>query len=157
MRAGIALGSNLGDRHALLNQAVGHLQSLHELSHGDFFISAYHETEPVNCMLGTPPFLNAVGEIGTSLPPLELLHRLQQEEIRSGRPRKHERNTSRTLDLDLLYCDDMTLHHPELELPHPRMIDRSFVMTPLAEIRPELRLPGWEMTCLEYALKMRKK
>jgi 2-amino-4-hydroxy-6-hydroxymethyldihydropteridine diphosphokinase len=51
----------------------------------------------------------------------------------------------------------MTLHHPELELPHSRMIDRSFVMTPLAEIRPELRLPGWEMTCLEYALKIRKK
>jgi 2-amino-4-hydroxy-6-hydroxymethyldihydropteridine diphosphokinase len=154
MRAGIALGSNLGDKSALLNQAIGHLREIHES--GDFLLSGFHETEPVDCAPGTPAFLNAVAEIGTSLTPLELLHRLQHEEIRSGRPKNHARNASRTLDLDLLYCDEMTLHDPELDLPHPRMTERSFVMVPLAEIRPDLRLPGWEMTCSEYLSRIRK-
>ena len=95
-------------------------------------------------------------EIGTSLQPLELLHRLQGQEIRSGRPKNHAHNASRTLDLDILYCDEMTLDHPELDLPHPRMLDRYFVIAPLAEIRPELKLPGWQMTCLEYLSGFRK-
>jgi 2-amino-4-hydroxy-6-hydroxymethyldihydropteridine diphosphokinase len=154
MRAGIALGSNLGDRSALLNQAIGHLREIHDF--GNFLISSFHETEPVDCADESPIFLNAVAEIGTSLSPLELLHRLQQLEIHSGRPKDHARNASRTLDLDLLYCDDMTLHYPELELPHPRMTERSFVLAPLAEIRPDLRLPGWEVTCLEYLFRIRK-
>ncbi|MFZ0436293.1 MAG: 2-amino-4-hydroxy-6-hydroxymethyldihydropteridine diphosphokinase [Chthoniobacterales bacterium] len=148
MRAGIALGSNLGDRNALIQEAIGHLRMIHES--GDFLLSSLHETEPVDCAPGSPPFLNAVAEIGTSLQPLELLRRLQGQEIRSGRPKDHPRNASRTLDLDILYCDEMSLHHPELDLPHPRMLDRAFVMAPLAEIRPELKLPGWQMTCLEY-------
>jgi len=153
MRAGIALGSNLGDKSAFLNQAIGHLRGIHES--GDFLISGFHETEPVDCAPGTPFFLNAVAEIGTSLSPLELLYRLQQLEIHSGRPKDHTRNASRSLDLDLLYCDEMTLNHPELKLPHPRMIKRSFVMLPLSEIRPDLRLPGWEMTCSKYLLCIR--
>ena len=148
MRAGIALGSNLGNRNALIQEAIGHLRMIHES--GDFLLSSLHETEPVDCAPGTPSFLNAVAEIGTSLRPLELLRRLQGQEIRSGRPKAHPRNASRTLDLDILYCDEMSLHHPELDLPHPRMLDRAFVMAPLAEIRPELKLPGWQMSCLEY-------
>lgn len=155
MRAGIALGSNLGDKTTLLNQAIGHLKEIHDS--GDFLLSGFHETEPVDCAPGTPSFLNAVAEIGISLPPLELLHRLQQLEIRFGRPKDHARNSSRTLDLDLLYCDEMTLNHPELELPHPRMTERSFVLTPLSEIRPDLKLPGWEMSCIEYTSRIRKK
>ena len=154
MRAGIALGSNLGDKSSFLNQAIGHLREIHDS--GDFLLSGFHETEPVDCEPGSPSFLNAVAEIGTSLTPLELLRRLQQEEIRSGRPRNHARNASRTLDLDLLYCDGMTLNHPELELPHPRMTKRVFVMKPLAEIHPDLRLPGWEMTCSEYLVQIHK-
>lgn len=155
MRAGIALGSNLGDKSAFLNQAIGHLREIHES--GDFLVSGFHETEPVDCTPDAPSFLNAVAEIGTSLPPLELLHRLQQEEARAGRPRNHPLNAPRTLDLDLLYCDEMTLSHPELELPHPRMTERSFVLAPLAEIRPDIRLPGWEMTCSDYLLRIHKK
>ena len=110
----------------------------------------------MDCAPGTPSFLNAVAEIGTSLTPMELLQRLQEEETRSGRPKDHARNTSRTLDLDLLYCDEMTLHESELEIPHPRMTERSFVLAPLAEIRPDLKLPGWEMTCSEYLLRIHK-
>lgn len=154
MRAGIALGSNLGDKLALLNQGISHLREIHET--GDFLLSGFYETAPMDCAPGTPTFLNAVAEIETSLTPLALLHRLQEEEVRSGRPKNHARNASRTLDLDLLYCDEMTLHHPELELPHPRMTERSFIMKPLAEIRPGLRLPGWEMTCSQYLLRFHK-
>jgi len=150
MRAGIALGSNLGDKNSLLNQAVGHLREIHES--GAFLLSGFYETEPVDCAPGTPSFLNAVAEIETSLPPLELLHLLQEEEIRMGRPKNHARNASRTLDLDLLYCDEMTLHDAELQLPHPRMTERYFVMKPLSEIRPHLKLPGWEMAAIEYLL-----
>jgi 2-amino-4-hydroxy-6-hydroxymethyldihydropteridine diphosphokinase len=155
MRAGIALGSNLGDKTALLNQAIGQLRSIHES--GSFLVSNFYETEPMDCAPGTPCFLNAVAEIGTSLTPLELLHRLQLEEIRSGRPKNHVRNASRTLDLDLLYCDEISLHHPDLELPHPRITERPFVLLPLAEIRPDLRLPGWDASVSNYLLKISNK
>lgn len=155
MRAGIALGSNLGDKKSLLNQAIGHLKGLHET--GNFLISSFHETDPVDCAPGTPPFLNAVAEIGTSRSPLDLLRHLQQVEISSGRPTNHARNVSRTLDLDLLYCDEVTLCVSELQLPHPRMMERIFVMEPLAEIRPDLRLPGWTKSCSEYFFDLRKK
>lgn len=148
MRAGIALGSNLGDKSVILKQAIGQLRAIHES--GNFLVSSFYETEPVDCPPGSPFFLNAVVEIGTTLSPLKLLHHLQEQEVRSGRPKNHARNASRTLDLDLLYCDDMTLYDPELELPHPRMTGRVFVMEPLAQIRPDLRLPGWVMSCSEY-------
>jgi 2-amino-4-hydroxy-6-hydroxymethyldihydropteridine diphosphokinase len=155
MRAGIALGSNLGDKSALLYQAIGHLKEIHES--GEFLISGFYETEPVDCAPGTPFFLNAVAEIGTFLTPIELLRRLQSLEILSGRPMDHARNASRTLDLDLLYCDEMTLHNPELQLPHPRMTERLFVLIPLSEIRPNLKLSGWKFTCSEYLFQNRNK
>ena len=150
MRAGIALGSNLGDRSALLTEATGHLKALHE--EGEFLASSLHETTPINCPPDSPLFLNGVVELETSLPPLDLLHRLQALEIAAGRPKDHGVNEPRILDLDLLYCDEMTLHNPSLDLPHPRMTERLFVLAPLAEIRPELQLPGWSMTCSKYLL-----
>jgi 2-amino-4-hydroxy-6-hydroxymethyldihydropteridine diphosphokinase len=154
MRAGIALGSNLGDRECTLKQAIGHLKELHES--GSFLVSGFHETEPEGCPPESPRFLNAVAEISTSRSPLDLLHDLQELEIRAGRPRLHERNGPRTLDLDLLYCDEMTLRHPDLELPHPRMLERAFVLAPLSEIRPDLKLPSWEMSALKYLLNINK-
>ena len=155
MRAGIALGSNLGDRSAILKQAIGHLRDLHE--EGEFLVSSFHETDPVDCPPGSPLFLNAVTELETSLPPLELLQRLQTLELAAGRPRVHGLNQPRTLDLDLLYCDEMTLLLPELVLPHPRMTERIFVLAPLAEIRPDLKLLGWDYSCEEYIFRIRKK
>jgi len=155
MRAGIALGSNLGDRKALLTEATAQLRSIHES--GPFLSSALHETEPVDCPSDSPRFLNGVVELETSLSPMELLDRLQHLEIASGRGKVHGRNTPRTLDLDLLYCDEMTLCAPELEIPHPRMTERLFVLVPLAEIRPELRLPGWSMSCSEYLFYLNNK
>ncbi len=155
MRAGIALGSNLGDRNAILKEAIGHLRELHE--DGEFLVSNFLETDPVDCPPGSPLFLNAVIELETSLPPLELLQRLQALELAAGRPRVHGLNQPRTLDLDLLYCDEMTLLLPELVLPHPRMTERVFVLAPLAEIRPDLKLPGWDYSCEEYLFRIRNK
>ncbi len=155
MRAGIALGSNLGDRNAILKAAIGHLRELHE--DGEFLVSSFHETDPVDCPPDSPLFLNAVTELETTLPPLELLQRLQALELAAGRPRVHGVNQPRTLDLDLLYCDEITLLLPELVLPHPRMTERVFVLAPLAEICPDLRLPGWNYSCGEYLFRIRNK
>jgi len=148
MRAGIALGSNLGDRDAILKEAINHLKDLHES--GKFLLSGLHETVPMDCPPGSPLFLNAVVELESSLTPMELLRRLQSIEVAAGRPKNHGINQPRTLDLDLLYCDEMALCLPELKLPHPRITERLFVLTPLVEIRPNLRLPGWHKTCHEY-------
>jgi 2-amino-4-hydroxy-6-hydroxymethyldihydropteridine diphosphokinase len=155
MRAGIALGSNLGDRAATLAEAIGHLKSLHE--DGEFLVSSVFETEPVDCPPGSSLFLNGVLELETSLEPLQLLQRLQTLERRFGRPSDHGVNQPRTLDLDLLYCDEMTLQLPELELPHPRITERLFVLAPLAEIRPEIKLSGWVYSCEEYLFRIRNK
>lgn len=148
MRAGIALGSNIGDSHAVLSLAIKHLQEIHES--GPFLASSFIETEPEDCPPGSPPFLNAVAEIETSHPPEELLKLLQELEVASGRPRNHAYHSPRTLDLDLLYCDQMSLNTEALQLPHPRIRERLFVLKPLGEIRPDLKLPAWEFTTLEY-------
>ncbi len=88
-------------------------------------------------------------EIGYAGEAMELLQHLRQIEASLGRPSRHERNASRTLDLDLLYFGDAVLSTPELELPHPRMTTRRFVLEPLAEIRPELVLPAQNKTVAE--------
>ncbi len=148
MRAGIALGSNLGNRQAHLTKAVADLKSLHE--GGAFLVSTFHETDPLDCPVDAPLFLNAVVELETSFSPLDLLAKLQDLEVAAGRSREHAFHAPRTLDLDLLYCDEMSLDHPDLKLPHPRITERIFVLAPLAEIRPEMRLTGWSMTCDQY-------
>jgi len=148
MRAGIALGSNLGDRHSMLEIALKNLRMIHE--QGDFLVSNNLETEPVDCLPGSPLFLNAVAELEASLDPLSLLNRLQTLEIELGRPLKHGFHEPRCLDLDILYCDDLQLNHPLLQVPHPRMTERYFVLKPLSEIRPHMKLPGWSFNCMEY-------
>ena len=154
MRAGIALGSNLGDRHAFLQGAVEDLKKIHE--GGDFLLSSFYETDPLDCPPGSPLFLNAAVELETSLPPLVLLDHLQVLECQSGRPGQHEFHGPRTLDLDILYCGRLILHSGKLTLPHPRITERLFVLKPLAEIRPDLSLPGWSMECQNYLFKINK-
>jgi 2-amino-4-hydroxy-6-hydroxymethyldihydropteridine diphosphokinase len=155
MRTGIALGSNLGDRYALLQFAVAQLRLLH--GEGEFLVSSFHETKPHECPPDSPNFLNAVVEIETSLLPLDLLHHLQALEQKAGRPSNHEFHGSRTLDLDILYYGAKILISRELQLPHPRITERPFVLKPLAEIRPHLSLPGWSMSCQMYLRNLDKK
>jgi 2-amino-4-hydroxy-6-hydroxymethyldihydropteridine diphosphokinase len=141
MRVGIALGSNLHERLLLLQAARTHLYALHE-DRGPFLCSRIYETEPVDCPPGSPSFLNAAIEIACTLPPLDLLIRLQSIEQTLGRPREHAFHAPRTIDLDILYYDNLHFTLPELTLPHPRISERPFVLCPLADICPDRILTG---------------
>ena len=148
MRTAVALGSNLGDR---LYNLYGARQQISDLSdiQPPVLSSAIYETDPVDCEPGAPKFLNAVVEFGYDGDPLQLLKELKSLEKALGRPREHGRNISRTIDIDLLYIGDTRLNEGELELPHPRMHLRRFVLQPLADIRPELILPRQAKTVRE--------
>lgn len=135
-RVGISLGSNLGDRIVHLRAAIERLAPLRSSDH--LLLSPVFETEPVDCPEGSGTFYNAVVEIETTLPPLELLAATQAIERAMGRPEVRMVNAPRTVDLDLLYYDNLTMRSPGLELPHPRMFLRAFVLKPLAAIRPDL-------------------
>ncbi len=141
MRAGISLGSNLGDRAAHLSAAVESLRQL-STSPATTLVSSFHETRPVDCPPNSPPFLNAAAEIDWTQPPRRLLEHLQKLEAAHGRPAARSTNAPRPLDLDLLYCGDHVIDEPNLILPHPRLTQRSFVLAPLAEICPEFEIPG---------------
>ncbi len=150
MRAGIALGANLGDRLTSLTTARARLLALPEVV-PPLLASALYETEPVDCEVSAESFLNAVVEIGYSGTSQQLLEELRKIEAALGRPSRHERNRSRTIDLDLLYHGERRLDQPRLQLPHPRLHLRGFVLRPMAEIRPDLILPGQSQTVRELA------
>jgi 2-amino-4-hydroxy-6-hydroxymethyldihydropteridine diphosphokinase len=141
MRAGIALGSNLGDRLANLTAGREAVLRIPGVS-APLLQSNVYETEPVGTGPGAGPFLNAAMEVGFSGDPLALLAGLRSIESALGRPTRHPRNAPRTLDLDVLYAGDLVLDDETLILPHPRLHLRRFVLAPLNDIRPELRLPG---------------
>jgi 2-amino-4-hydroxy-6-hydroxymethyldihydropteridine diphosphokinase len=104
--------------------------------------SAVYETEPVDCEPGAAKFLNAVVEFDYEGDPASLLEQLMRIEEALGRRRDHPKNVSRTIDIDLLYCGDRKIEDQRLQLPHPKLQLRSFVLQPLADIRPGLVLPG---------------
>jgi 2-amino-4-hydroxy-6-hydroxymethyldihydropteridine diphosphokinase len=139
--AAIALGSNLGDRLANLRKARDQIRALDGVT-GLMVQSALYETSPVNCEPGAENFYNAVIEIGFDKSAEELLTSLQRIEQALGRERSHQRNVSRTIDLDLLYFGSEQSADAHLQLPHPRMTERRFVLQPLSDIAPDLRLPG---------------
>jgi 2-amino-4-hydroxy-6-hydroxymethyldihydropteridine diphosphokinase len=148
VRAGIALGSNLGNRLANLRAAIDALRGISET--GEPFLEApIYQTEPRFCPPGSPDFLNTVVEFGYGGSPLELLASAREIETGLGRTRSGLQNEPRVIDVDLLYLGDLVHDDADLELPHPRIGERRFVLQPLAEIRPELRLPGHERTVSE--------
>jgi 2-amino-4-hydroxy-6-hydroxymethyldihydropteridine diphosphokinase len=152
-RAGIALGSNLGDRLATLSNARREITRLAGVEQ-PVLASAVYETEPVDCEPSAPLFLNAVMEVGYAKDAHKLLGELRRIEATLGRPVAHARNTSRTVDLDLLYFGDARLADDKLQLPHPRMTERRFVLEPLREIRPELILVSHSETVAELLAKL---
>jgi 2-amino-4-hydroxy-6-hydroxymethyldihydropteridine diphosphokinase len=147
-RVGIALGSNLGDRSANLEAAR---TCLKEIATPDepFLTASDHQTEPLNCPLGSPVFYNSVIEIGYEGYPLDLLELTQAIERKLGRTASPERNAPRVIDVDLLYFGQESIVTDSLILPHPRIQERRFVLQPLAEIRPDLVLPGLNQTISE--------
>ena len=135
--AHIALGANLGDAVATVRAALAALDTLPQTEL--VAASGLYRTAPLEA--SGPDFINAVAEVRTTLAPLALLHALQVLELQAGRERPY-RNAPRTLDLDVLRYGDLTLETPELTLPHPRMLERAFVLVPLAEIAPALVPPA---------------
>jgi 2-amino-4-hydroxy-6-hydroxymethyldihydropteridine diphosphokinase len=140
-RVGIALGSNLGDRLANLQAARDRLQAI--ATPGEPFLQAStYQTEPLLCPPGSPDFLNTAVEIHFAGGPFDLLELTQAIEKQLGRRGSAERNAPRIIDVDLLYFGDQIIDTEELALPHPRIGERRFVLQPLADIRPDLVLPG---------------
>ena len=129
----VGLGSNLGDREALIRQAASLL--------GARRLSTIIETEPWGYE-DQPRFLNAVAELQTRLAARELLEELLEVERTLGRERTGPRYGPRTVDLDLLLYGDETIEEPGLVVPHPRLTERRFVLEPLAELVPTRRIPG---------------
>jgi 2-amino-4-hydroxy-6-hydroxymethyldihydropteridine diphosphokinase len=137
--ASIGLGSNLGDRRAALLTALDAIEKLGGTS--VLRVSDCMETEPVS-PIPQPRYLNAAAIIETALPPRHLLHQLLAIERSLGRDRtKEQRWGPRTLDLDLLLYGDRIIDEPGLTIPHPRLHERAFVLTALAQIAPDLRVP----------------
>lgn len=139
----IGIGSNQGDRQTLLDGAVAELRRHPQIT--VLAVSAWHETAPAGGAVNQPRYLNGALTVDTSLDPHQLLACLQQIEDHFGRHRT-ERWASRTLDLDLLLYDDLTLDTPSLMLPHPRMAWRRFVLEPAAEVAAAMRHPTTHWT-----------
>jgi 2-amino-4-hydroxy-6-hydroxymethyldihydropteridine diphosphokinase len=139
-RAFVGLGSNLGDREGTLRAAVGRLRGLPETEVRA--VSSFRDTEPVG-YLDQPRFLNGAAELETGLAPRPLLEALLELERAFGRDRASgPPHGPRTLDLDLLLYGAETIDEPGLEIPHPRLHERRFVLEPLAELDPDLVVPG---------------
>jgi 2-amino-4-hydroxy-6-hydroxymethyldihydropteridine diphosphokinase len=141
MRTAVALGSNLGDRLGNLAAARKAILGLSDVK-SPVLSSAIYETDPVGCEPGAKKFLNAVVEFDYEDDPTNLLEQLIRIEEGLGRRRDHNKNVSRTMDVDLLYWGNSRINNKPLQLPHPRMHLRKFVLKPLADIRPTLILPG---------------
>ena len=145
MRTGIALGSNLGDRLVHLRTGRDEVMRVPGVS-SPLLCSQVYETEPVGSGPEAGAYLNAVIEVEFNGQPIDLLESLQQIEASHGRPSKRPRNAPRTLDLDILYVGNLVLSNEEVVIPHPRLHLRRFVLTPLADIRPDLTLPGQQQS-----------
>jgi len=139
-RAYVGLGANLGDRARTLRLAVERIEAVDGVD--VVAVSSVRETEPVG-VVDQPRFLNGAVALDTTLPPRELLDALLEVERGLGRVRsERERWGPRTLDLDLLVYDDIVVAEPDLAVPHPRLHERRFALEPLAELDPDLEIPG---------------
>ncbi|MBW2268526.1 MAG: 2-amino-4-hydroxy-6-hydroxymethyldihydropteridine diphosphokinase [Deltaproteobacteria bacterium] len=152
MTAYVALGSNLGDRAAHLDAGVAGLAA----TAGVRLLrrARFCETRPVGGPL-QGPYLNGAVSLATTLPAAALLARLHAIEAAAGRTRGAERNTPRTLDLDLLLYGDAVIECAGLRVPHPRLHERSFVLDPLCDIAPELVHPVLGVSIQELARRVR--
>lgn len=142
----VALGSNLGDRHATCMSALRALARLDEVRLVS--VSALRETEPVDAPADSPRFLNGVALVDTELSPRALLDALLAIEVEHGRERS-VRNAPRTLDLDLVMHGDAVVDEPGLSVPHPRMLERPFVLDPAADVAPDMVHPHTGRTLRE--------
>jgi 2-amino-4-hydroxy-6-hydroxymethyldihydropteridine diphosphokinase len=143
-RVYLALGSNVGDRAKNLREASS---LINDAGVRILRRSSVYETEPLG-YLDQDWFLNSVVQGETELSAVELLRRLRAIEGQMG-SKKAFANGPRLIDLDILLYGDETISQNELQVPHPRMLQRRFVLVPLAEIAPQLQHPGWSGTAQE--------
>ncbi|MGE4587505.1 MAG: 2-amino-4-hydroxy-6-hydroxymethyldihydropteridine diphosphokinase [Mangrovibacterium sp.] len=141
----LLLGGNLGNKEVIFARARCRLEEELGPIAG---LSSVFETEPWG-FHSDDLFWNQALHICTEHSPAGVLKRTKAIEQELGRIRKAERYTSRPIDIDLLFYDDLVLHDPDLELPHPRIIDRRFVLEPLAELAPGLKHPVFGLTAME--------
>jgi len=140
----IALGGNVGDVRATFRKAIAHICGMAQAAL--VARSSDYATPPWGDE-AQDPFVNACIEIETSLDPHALLFVMQKVEQKFGRARTKERPWGpRTLDLDMIAYDDVSLQKPDLTLPHPRLFERAFVLVPLAEIAPDRVIAGRRVT-----------
>jgi len=132
----LGLGSNLGDRRRTLKEAIDSLP-------GVVSVSGLYETDPVGGPPGQDRYLNLVVAIESDAAPRQLLGMCHRIESAAGRVRG-ERWGPRTLDIDILWIDGLTVDEPDLSIPHPRMFERRFVLVPLHDVAPDLLPPEWE-------------
>jgi 2-amino-4-hydroxy-6-hydroxymethyldihydropteridine diphosphokinase len=144
METGLSLGSNLGDRLSHLREArrrIGELPGVVLVDAGGVY-----ETAPVGvrAAYADMAFLNSVLIVETEIPPGELGELLRRIEAEMGRVRSDDRNAPRPIDIDVLFAGALMLDDEAMTVPHPRWCERRFVVQPLADVRPELVLPGFE-------------
>lgn len=131
----IGLGANLGQARQTIERALETLKNTSGIE--SLVVAPLYGSDPIDA--NGPTFVNTVAQIDTNLAPLPLLDALQEIEHAHGRERPF-RNAPRTLDLDLLWYEDVTMETPRLTLPHPRMHERAFVLKPMSDLAPALTL-----------------
>jgi len=134
----LSLGSNLGDREENLNRAIIRITELMGISL--LAESSIYNSTPIRCPEGTPDFLNKVIKIDCSIKPVQLLDSTERIEKALGRTKKGV-FSDRVIDIDILLFGDRIFSNERLEIPHPRMFERAFVLIPLCEIDPDLTDP----------------
>ncbi len=149
----LGLGANLGDRRGYLREAIARLDAAAGVKVRR--LSRIYETEPVG-IAEQPRFLNMVVEVelGDEVTPRDLLALVKRLETELGRQRR-ERWGPREIDIDILLIGEEPVHEPDLQVPHPEMWERAFVMVPLADLTPGLRGPSGE-TASEVARRLRE-
>ena len=144
-RCVFSLGSNQGDRLAMLESACDYLAD----TFGNLQLSQVYETEPVGCPAGSPAYLNACVAVETDMSAEEILQLCLRIEAELGRTRSGVYGEPRPCDIDLICCGGETQQSPELTLPHPRAHEREFVLRPLCDLDPLLKLPGQDFTAAQ--------
>jgi len=147
-QAYIAFGSNLGDRQANIQNALQCLNQENDFSL--LRISPVYQTEPIGFTVDVPPFYNGVVEIKVNCSAKQLLDILMRIENQMGRTRDASQEySSRPIDLDILLFGGQTIDQPNLQIPHPKMLQRWFVLKPLVDLSPQLKIPGYDITMVE--------
>ncbi len=143
----VGFGGNLGDPEDTFYRALEKIEALESVSVTN--ISSLYKTDPVGLADGGGDFVNAVVEIDTYRSPEQLIYDLRKIERSLGKSRSHRSDRSRKIDLDLLLFGSRHFAGKELEVPHPRMASRAFVLVPLVEIAPDFTHPALNMTLRE--------